>query len=931
VSGGLDSPRSGEPRVPAIYCVHLASSTGRRARMEQRLRHHGLLTQATFVTAAEAATAGEPPWSPGSVPDHEEVEHWKHRAAQACLATHLSAMRAMLAHPDSAEHGAIICENDVLLHNDFAARFAAVKDNLPPHATCCSLGYLIGRWDAEFTWAGCRPERENVCRMVPTALWGVPMYWISHDYAGSVLEAYGDLEVDELPVIAEVITHESDGYASYPALALEEAADSTIRPADDLDFHVWGQAAWRYSDYAAAETGDALSPLAHSTREKPTIALCMIVRDEAEVIARCLESVRPLIDSWVICDTGSSDATPQLVAELLSDIPGALHQRKWRDFGWNRTELMTLAAGAADYLLLLDADMTLHRRGPLAPLAADAYLLRHSGALDYSVPRLVRADRRWFYTGSTHEYLSTEGDFTQERLESLVVEHHADGGARSKKLERDARLLERELARDPDNDRATFYLAQTHRDLGDHERAVELYRRRVELGGWDEEVFYAAYQAGALLAARDDEAAVGLLFEAWQRRPLRAEPLYELARFARLRGWHQAAYVFAQRGVQVAYPDDVLFVHRWIYEWGLRFELAIAAYWMGDNEEALRINESLLAEHCLPPEFERAARGNLDHCLDRVGRAAPARPAPLALAKLAPSLRVAEIRIDVSPAWPQFNPTIAEADDGYRLIVRTANYRLRDGRYEFLTDEHVIRTINYLVELDADLAVTSIEPLIDGSAGPPRFPGAVQGYEDLRLVRAGAHWYATATVRDRNPDERCEIALLGLDQATIESVRLLRGPSTDRHEKNWMPFAGSDGGLRFLYGCDPTIVLEADPATGACEIVSERPGPEGADRFRGGSQGITVDGGRLFVIHEAGEVAGVRSYGHRFVLLDDAHALTAASPEFQFAAQGVEFCAGMARRGDELLLTFGVGDHTAMLGVVDVGEVLAMLQAAAVT
>jgi glycosyltransferase involved in cell wall biosynthesis/predicted GH43/DUF377 family glycosyl hydrolase len=898
--------------------------------MEQRLRHHGLLAQATFVTAAEAATAGEPPWSRGLVPDPEEVERWKQRAAQACLATHVAAMRAMLAHPDSAEHGAIICEDDVLLHNDFAARFAAVKDNLPQDATFCSLGYLIGHWDAEFTWAGRRPERENVCRMVPAALWGVPMYWISRDYACRVLEAYGDVEQDELPVIAEVIAHESGGYASYPALALEEAAESTIRPAEDLDFHVWGQAAWRYSDYAAAETGDALSPLAHSEGQKQTIALCMIVRDEAEVIARCLESVRPLIDSWVICDTGSSDGTPKLVAELLSDVPGALHHREWRDFGWNRTELMTLAAGAGDYLLLIDADMTLHRRGPLAPLTADAYLLRHAGDLDYSVPRLVRADRRWFYTGSTHEYLSTKGDFTQERLESVVVEHHADGSSRSQKLERDARLLERDLARDPDDQRSTFYLAQTHRDLGDDERAIELYRRRVELGGWAEEVFYAAYQAGALLAARDDEAAVGMLFDAWQRRPLRAEPLYELARFARMRGWHQAAYVFAQRGVQVAYPDDILFVHSWIYEWGLRFELAIAAYWIGDSEEALAINEALLAERCLPPEFERAARGNRDHCLARLGSPRSPRPAAPTLEALAPSLRAAEIRLDVSPAWPQFNPTIAQADDGYRLIVRTANYRLRDGRYEFLTDEHVIRTVNYLVKLGDDLAVTGIEPLLDGSDGPPHFAASVRGYEDLRLVSVGGRWFASATVRDRNPDERCEIALLGLDQATIESVRLLRGPSADRHEKNWMPFIGPEGGLRFLYGCDPTIVLEVDPATGACEVLSERPGPAGAAWFRGGSQGIAVDGGWLFVIHEALELAGQRSYSHRFVLLDEAHALSAVSPEFQFAGHGIEFCAGMARRGEELLLTFGVGDHTAMLGVVDLDEILATLQEPAV-
>ena len=82
----------------------------------------------------------------------------------------------------------------------------------------------------------------------------------------------------------------------------------------------------------------------------------MIVRDEAAVIERCLASVRDHIDTWVICDTGSTDGTQDLVRTALSGIPGELHERPWVDFGHNRTELLRLARGKADFLLLLDAD-----------------------------------------------------------------------------------------------------------------------------------------------------------------------------------------------------------------------------------------------------------------------------------------------------------------------------------------------------------------------------------------------------------------------------------------------------------------------------------------------------------------------------------------------------------------------------------------------
>jgi hypothetical protein len=69
----------------------------------------------------------------------------------------------------------------------------------------------------------------------------------------------------------------------------------------------------------------------------------MIVKNEASVIRRCLDSVIPVIDSWVIVDTGSTDGTQDIIRSHMSSIPGLLHQSEWRDFAYNRSESLRLA------------------------------------------------------------------------------------------------------------------------------------------------------------------------------------------------------------------------------------------------------------------------------------------------------------------------------------------------------------------------------------------------------------------------------------------------------------------------------------------------------------------------------------------------------------------------------------------------------------
>ena len=92
---------------------------------------------------------------------------------------------------------------------------------------------------------------------------------------------------------------------------------------------------------------------------KPTLTLCMIVKDEEHIIRECLESVYREIDRYDITDTGSTDRTKEIIKEFFDEkgIPGEVYDEPWEGFGKSRTKSLRNAdKGGADYSWVIDAD-----------------------------------------------------------------------------------------------------------------------------------------------------------------------------------------------------------------------------------------------------------------------------------------------------------------------------------------------------------------------------------------------------------------------------------------------------------------------------------------------------------------------------------------------------------------------------------------------
>lgn len=333
-----------------------------------------------------------------------------------------------------------------------------------------------------------------------------------------------------------------------------------------------------------------------------TICLCMIVRNEAHVITRALSSVLGIIDHWIVCDTGSTDATIPLVLQTLGGIPGELHSHEWVNFGHNRSLAIALARDKADYTLIIDADMIANVRGEFkSKLSADAYSIRYEGSLDYSQQMLVSNRHEWRFVGVTHEYISSPTALTSSLLPELTLIHHGDGANRSDKFGRDIRLLTEALDAEPDNPRSQFYLAESYRNLGHPEEALGWYRKRASnVAGWDEETWFATYQAARMRMALGHEwdEVLPELLRAYALRPSRLEPLYDIVRHHQARDEFTLGYLYFARALAgFDYPADRLFIDRTVYDYGLMLEGALCALGSGHYAEAVAaINRAFDAE-----------------------------------------------------------------------------------------------------------------------------------------------------------------------------------------------------------------------------------------------------------------------------------------------------------------------------------------------
>lgn len=364
------------------------------------------------------------------------------------------------------------------------------------------------------------------------------------------------------------------------------------------------------------------------TNAKPTICLNMIVKNESRVITRCLDSVKDIIDYWVISDTGSTDGTQQIIQNYFAQhqIPGLLLENQWENFAHNRNIALEHALGTADYILIMDADdRLLHDTDfRFTNLSADSYMLKmHLGGITYYVTKLIKGDLPWYWEGVLHEYLDCSQPFDSDTHPDTCQIQAATDGARSQNPNKyldDARVLEQALESEPNNTRYQFYLAQSYRDADLPEKALPEYQKRITMGGWAEEVYYAMlevahhkHQLGHALPE-----VLEAYLAAHYYRPQRLEALYYAVRCCRIAEHFYLGYQLGWQARGTPQPDDVLFVENDIYAWRFADELSICAVYASKAAEAVEMMTTLLESTHLPAAHRERLENNLSFARSRL-------------------------------------------------------------------------------------------------------------------------------------------------------------------------------------------------------------------------------------------------------------------------------------------------------------------------
>jgi len=235
-------------------------------------------------------------------------------------------------------------------------------------------------------------------------------------------------------------------------------------------------------------------PIAQKSN-RPTISVCMIVKNEEKFLAQCLKSVKDATDEIIIVDTGSTDKT----VEIAQSFGAKVYHHPWRN-SFSEARNHSLHYATCDWILQIDADEaleqsdiphlhTLIQTNSHNVIYVAIYSDLPGGQAKHYFPRIFRRGKACFQ-GTVHNQLAFDGNALQSEIKFYHYGYNLSQDEMKKKYKRTGDLLREQVDREPDNIFALANLIRNYRNEYNFDKVIELGEKGLSMSVSQMDVVY---------------------------------------------------------------------------------------------------------------------------------------------------------------------------------------------------------------------------------------------------------------------------------------------------------------------------------------------------------------------------------------------------------------------------------------------------------
>jgi len=480
----------------------------------------------------------------------------------------------------------------------------------------------------------------------------------------------------------------------------------------------------------------------------------------------------------------------------------------------------------------------------------------------------------------------------------------------------------------PNNDRYTFYLANSYRGAGQHESAIEYYKKRIAIGGWREEVWNSYLAAGHSYKDMGQiEKAIVMWLEGFDFWNGRVENLYEIIHHYRIVGKQRLAYSLyeiAEKIVAKKTSWDNLFLHKDVYDFLLDYEMTILGYYHNDaNYDLKQLSMRVISHASCPMHIITNVMSNYKFYSEAISKWQKFENANVSAETGVLSEVGRQFELE-SQGFVSSTPSITLYDNTLVVNVRYVNYSINDvGNY--INGEH-ITTVNVVAVFDTsapkwvkqDEFILGYDDSLDGR---------YVGLEDVKLT-----CMKRIKFEDEDADDAVDTSnyvilynanrgvgdIMAVEHGIVDlhtkSVKgdLVKIANQGNLEKNWviLPKTGSDGRLLMIYGWYPLKIGAHENCI--LDITHHHETPRFFQNVRGSTNGVII-GDEIWLICHYVSYEDRRYYYHLMVVLDaNTYELKRYTRLFTMEGEKVEYTTGFVylKNLKQFLIGYSTMDKT---------------------